>query len=79
METDKSYEFYKNFYEENRVSLLQYKNLREHFQKLVTNVMGNGYYNMGMDVYTCDEICCEDIARKSKGFFGALFPKKSRR
>ena len=61
---------YKKFYEENRVALLQYKSLRKHFNSLVTKALGEDYYNMAMDVYDADRICCEDIANKcKKGFF----------
>jgi len=57
------YDFYKSFYEENRVRLLQYENLRKHFRLMVNDVLGNGYYNMAMDVYEADRICCKDITR----------------
>jgi len=57
------YDFYKSFYEENRVRLLQYENLRKHFRLMVNDVLGNGYYNMAMDVYEADRICCKDIVR----------------
>ena len=61
---------YKKFYDENRIALLQYQSLRKHFNNLVSNVLGEDYYNMAMDVYDADRICCEDIARKcKKGFF----------
>ena len=60
-------------YAEDRVSLLQYKSLRENFQKMITEVLGAGYYNMGMDVYECDRLSCEDITNKTKGFFRKLF------
>jgi hypothetical protein len=64
--SDKSAEFYKKFYEENRVRVLQYDSLRKYFQKMVDDVLGSGYYNMGMDVYECDRVCCEDVTRKAK-------------
>lgn len=66
-------EFYKNFYDENKIALMQYKSLRKHFHKMVEDVLGKGYYNMGMDVYECDRLCCEDITNKSKGWFKKLF------
>lgn len=47
-----------------RISLLQYDNLRKHFQMMVDEILGENYYNMAMDVYDCDRICCEDIIRK---------------
>lgn len=48
------------------IQLLQYQNLRKNFNKLVECVLGEDYYNMGMDVYTCDELTCEDIAKACK-------------
>ncbi len=61
---------YKDFYDEIRISILQYNNLRKHFKKMVNNVLGENYYNMGADVYESDRLCCEDITRKAKrGFF----------
>lgn len=63
-------EFYKKFYEENRVAILQYNSLRENFNKMVKDVLGNDYYNMAMDVYEADKDCCEDITNKAnEGFF----------
>lgn len=62
---DKGIEFYKKFYEENRVALLQYESLRNNFSLMVDDVMGEDYYNIAMDVYDCDRICCEDITRKA--------------
>jgi len=72
---DKSKKFYKEFYDNNRVALLQYESLRINFNKMVTDTLGEDYYNMGMDVYDGDRICCEDITIKvkSKGFFRNLF------
>jgi hypothetical protein len=49
-----------------RIALLQYESLRENFTKLIGGVLGPDYYNMGMDVYECDRICCEDIAMAAK-------------
>ena len=63
--TDKDSEFYKSFYEENRIALLQYESLRENFSLMIRDVLGKDYYNMAMDVYDCDRICCEDITRKA--------------
>jgi hypothetical protein len=70
---EKTQEFYKTFYEENKVKLLQYENLRKHFHQMVTDVLGKDYYNMAMDVYDADRICCEDITQKSKGWFRNIF------
>ena len=66
MGTEKTPEFYKKFYEENRIPMLQYESLRSCFNSMITKILGENYYNMGMDVYTCDEICCEDITSKAK-------------
>ncbi len=65
MTTDHTPEFYKAFYEENRVRLLQYESLRRNFSNMVDAVLGRDYYNMGMDVYTCDEITCMHITQKA--------------
>ena len=46
-------------------SILQYKNLRHYFNEMVINVLGDGYYNMGMDVYECDKETCEAITRRA--------------
>lgn len=72
MNNRKTNEFYKAFYEKNRVSLLQHKSLRHNFQKMVNDVLGKDYYNMAMDVYDSDRICCEDITQQSKSFFKSL-------
>lgn len=61
----KDFEFYKKFHDENRVALLQYESLRKNFHQMVNDVLGDDYYNMAMDVYDCDKICCEDITRKA--------------
>ena len=80
MSEEKSPEFYKSFYEENRVAILQYNSLRKHFHKLIDSVLGGNYYNMAMDVYEADRICCEDIAKKvnvkPKGILSLLFKNK---
>ena len=49
----------------NRIKLLQYENLRTHFNQMVKDVLGDDYYNMGMDVYECDRLTCEDITAKA--------------
>ena len=67
---------YKKFYEENRIALLQYESLRENFNKMIDDVLGKDYYNMAMDVYDCDRICCEDITRKAnRSIFEILIEK----
>ena len=48
------------------IQLLQYKNLRQSFYRVIDYVLGEDYYNMGMDVYTCDRIACEDIIQQFK-------------
>ena len=54
----------------------QYTNLRNNFNKLVTEVLGPDYYNMAMDVYEADRICCEDIAIKANmGWIERLLDK----
>jgi len=71
---EKTYEFYKAFYDENRISMLQYESLRKYFRKMIKDILGEDYYNYAMDVYDCDRICCEDITRKSKeGFWRNIF------
>lgn len=72
MSDEKTPEFYKNFYDENRISLLQYASLRKNFSKMVDDVLGKDYYNMAMDVYDSDKCCCEDITRKATGFWQRL-------
>lgn len=61
----KDLEFYKKFYDDNRVSILQYESLRGNFQIMVNDVLGDNYYNMANDVYDSDKCCCEDITRKA--------------
>ena len=53
--------------EEDRIKILQYENLRFHFNKMIKAILGENYYNLGMDVYTCDELTCEDIIKKRTG------------
>ncbi|RLI67691.1 MAG: hypothetical protein DRP02_14065 [Candidatus Gerdarchaeota archaeon] len=72
-DVEKTPEFYKKFYDENMVKLLQYKSLRDHFNELIDNVLGADYYNMAMDVYEADRICCEDIELRAKSFWSKLF------
>ena len=62
----KDFNFYKKFYEKHRIDVLQYKNLRKYFQLMVDNCLGVDYYNIAMDVYEADRICCKDITRKIK-------------
>tara|TARA_R110000744_G_scaffold71891_1_gene144839 strand:+ start:1898 stop:2155 length:258 start_codon:yes stop_codon:yes gene_type:complete len=51
--------------EENRIALLQYESLRKNFSIMIDKVLGEDYYNMAMDVYDSDRICCEDITIKA--------------
>jgi len=51
-----------------RIKLLQYENLRKYFKKMTDDILGKDYYNMGMDVYECDRIICEDITKQAKHF-----------
>lgn len=47
---------------ENRVQVLQYKSLRKNFREnLINPILGENYYNMGMDTYTCDEETTLDL------------------
>ena len=64
--SEKTYKFYKSFYDKHRVSILQYDSLRNNFQKMIDNILGEDYYNYEMDVYECDRQCCEDITQKLK-------------
>ena len=64
------------FYDENRISFLQYESLKKNFNKMCRNVLGEDYYNMAMDVYDADRICCEDITRKAnKTWFDKLLSR----
>ena len=40
-----------------------YDNLRKCFGKVKTAILGDRYYNMGMDVYACDLLTAEDIIK----------------
>lgn len=60
-----------------KIKLSQYANLRNRFNVLVEYALGKEYYNMGMDVYACDDESCIDIMRliwklrhPVKAFFG---------
>ena len=73
------YKFYKEFYEQNVVALMQYESLRRNFTELTNITLGKDYYNAVMDVYVCDELTCKDIAKKAnkkplyKKLLGTLF------
>lgn len=57
-------EEYKKQSWENEITNLIYKNLRKCFNNMVDRILGEKYYNMGMDTYTCDKLTCEDIINK---------------
>ena len=43
-----------------------YKELRKNFNKLTNEILGEDYYNMGVDTYNCDEETTEDLLYKYK-------------
>lgn len=50
---------------DNRIAMLQYQSLRKNFDKyLVKPILGEEYYNMGLDVYTADELTCHELKRE---------------
>jgi len=49
------------------IRLMQYENLRKYFREnLIIPILGKDYYNMGMDVYSCDECTTEDLLHRFK-------------
>lgn len=50
--------------ESQRIPLLQYAHLRLCFNQLIEVILGKDYYNLGLDVYSCDEVSCSDIASR---------------
>lgn len=42
------------------------RELNEHYDKLIEEILGEGYYNYGMDVYSCNEFALEDMLREIK-------------
>lgn len=40
---------------------LIHKELNSHYQRLINELLGDGYYNMGMDAYSCNAESCEDM------------------
>jgi len=42
----------------------KYMRLREVFDSLIESVLGQEYYNIGIDTYSCDEYSGEDITIK---------------
>jgi len=75
MKNKKTYSFYKKFYAQHKIIAFQHQNLRKHFDKLVDDVLGEKYYNLGLDVYHTDKLCCEDIKEKAQSFWQKLFKK----
>ena len=37
------------------------ENLRKNYSKVTKHVLGDDYYNIGYDVYTCDDFTCNDL------------------
>ena len=37
------------------------ENLRKNYDKVTEHVLGDDYYNIGCDVYTCDDFTCNDL------------------
>ena len=37
------------------------ENLRKNYSKVTEHVLGDDYYNIGCDVYTCDDFTCNDL------------------
>ena len=35
-----------------------YLALRKHWDKIINVILGEDYYNMGCDTFTCDELTC---------------------
>lgn len=38
-----------------------HRELNGHYQRLINELLGKGYYNMGMDAYSCNAEACEDM------------------
>lgn len=37
------------------------ENLQKNYSKVTEHVLGDDYYNIGCDVYTCDDFTCNDL------------------
>ena len=37
------------------------ENLRKNYSKVTEHILGDDYYNIGCDVYTCDDFTCNDL------------------
>lgn len=49
-----------------RIELMQYNSLREAFQKMSDEVLGEDFYTVANDVYQSDIETCEAITRRIK-------------
>lgn len=38
-----------------------HRELNGHYLRLINELLGKGYYNMGMDAYSCNAESCEDM------------------
>lgn len=38
-----------------------HRELNGYYQRLINELLGKGYYNMGMDAYSCNAESCEDM------------------
>ena len=51
------------------------ENLWKNYSKVTEHVLGDDYYNMGCDAYTCDDFTCNDLIeaydelKKAKNFW----------
>lgn len=51
-----------NCEKEKECSIYQiHRELNGHYQRLIDELLGKGYYNMGMDAYSCNAEACEDM------------------
>lgn len=48
-----------------KIELLDYVNLRKHFNKVVDNILGKNYYNWGDTIIESDYITCNDIIKQA--------------
>lgn len=48
----------------NKINKKQYENFRKYFYEDLRPILGEDYYNMGLDTYTCDMLMMRDIRRK---------------
>lgn len=38
-------------------------NLRKNYMRVLDHILGEDYYNMACDVYTCDDFCADDLIK----------------